>query len=297
MFADDVHLADRRTGGEQRLVDRLLVGQRQTGRGERHQGRATAGDEGDHQIVLRQPLHRRQNPPCGGFAIGVGHRRGGFQHDDLLRRHRMVVAGDNHARQIDIRPCRFEGGRHRGRRFAAADDHAAAFRLVGQEILQHHARIGCCHGSVKHLAQKQSCPRIIESHLVTPQDVTRLWRNPMRSAIYAELKEETDAMSTPEIDAATTLELEAAAFRTLVAHLRTRSDVQNIDMMNLAGFCRNCLSRWYREAAEARGIALADPDAREIVYGMPYKEWQAQNQKAASPEQQAKFAEAIKAHQ
>ncbi|MDR3523730.1 MAG: DUF1244 domain-containing protein [Acetobacteraceae bacterium] len=104
-------------------------------------------------------------------------------------------------------------------------------------------------------------------------------------------------MSTPEIDAATTLELEAAAFRTLVAHLRTRSDVQNIDMMNLAGFCRNCLSRWYREAAEARGIALADPDAREIVYGMPYKEWQAQNQKAASPEQQAKFAEAIKAHQ
>ena len=104
-------------------------------------------------------------------------------------------------------------------------------------------------------------------------------------------------MSTPEIDAATTLELEAAAFRTLVAHLRTRSDVQNIDMMNLAGFCRNCLSRWYREAAEARGIALADPDAREIVYGMPYKEWQAQNQKAASPEQQAKLAEAIKAHQ
>ena len=104
-------------------------------------------------------------------------------------------------------------------------------------------------------------------------------------------------MSKPEIDAATTTELEAAAFRTLVEHLRKRSDVQNIDMMNLAGFCRNCLSRWYREAAEARGIALADPDAREIVYGMPYKEWQAQNQKAASPEQQAKFAEAIKAHQ
>ena len=103
-------------------------------------------------------------------------------------------------------------------------------------------------------------------------------------------------MSKPEIDSATTTELEAAAFRTLVAHLRTRSDVQNIDLMNLAGFCRNCLSRWYREAAEARGIALADPDAREIVYGMPYKEWQALNQKAASPEQVAKFAEASKAH-
>jgi hypothetical protein len=97
-------------------------------------------------------------------------------------------------------------------------------------------------------------------------------------------------MSRPEIDAATTMELEAAAFRALVAHLRERTDVQNIDMMNLAGFCRNCLSRWYREAAEAKGIALTDPDAREIVYGMPYKEWQAQHQKQASPEQLSAFA-------
>jgi len=97
-------------------------------------------------------------------------------------------------------------------------------------------------------------------------------------------------MSRPDIDAATTTELEAAAFRALVAHLRERSDVQNIDLMNLAGFCRNCLSRWYREAAEARGIALADADAREIVYGMPYKEWQARNQTQASPEQLSAFA-------
>ncbi len=96
-------------------------------------------------------------------------------------------------------------------------------------------------------------------------------------------------MTRPEIDAATTTELEAAAFRTLMAHLRERRDVQNIDMMNLAGFCRNCLSRWYREAAEAKGIALSDPDAREIVYGMPYKQWQAENQKPASPEQLAAF--------
>ncbi len=97
-------------------------------------------------------------------------------------------------------------------------------------------------------------------------------------------------MSKPEIDATTTTELEAAAFRALVAHLRERSDVQNIDMMNLAGFCRNCLSRWYREAAEAKGIALADPDAREIVYGMPYKQWQAEHQVQASPEQMSAFA-------
>jgi hypothetical protein len=99
-----------------------------------------------------------------------------------------------------------------------------------------------------------------------------------------------------DIDQATRTELEAAAFRTLVEHLRTRSDVQNIDLMNLAGFCRNCLSRWYREAAEAKGIALPDPEAREIVYGMPYKEWQAKNQKPATAEQQASLAKTHAGH-
>lgn len=99
-------------------------------------------------------------------------------------------------------------------------------------------------------------------------------------------------MPAPEMDDATRTELEAAAFRRLVQHLRERTGVQNIDMMNLAGFCRNCLSRWYREAAEAKGLALADPDAREIVYGMPYGEWQARYQTEATAEQKAKFAAA-----
>ena len=99
-------------------------------------------------------------------------------------------------------------------------------------------------------------------------------------------------MSAPELDPATTEALEAAAFRRLVAHLRERSDVQNIDLMNLAGFCRNCLSRWYREEAATQGIAIADPDAREIVYGMPYKQWQALHQREASQEQKAAFAKA-----
>jgi hypothetical protein len=81
-----------------------------------------------------------------------------------------------------------------------------------------------------------------------------------------------------EIDARTETELEAAAFRRLVQHLRERADVQNIDLMELAGFCRNCLSRWYREAAEERGIDLPDPQAREIVYGMPYEEWKSRHQ-------------------
>lgn len=73
-------------------------------------------------------------------------------------------------------------------------------------------------------------------------------------------------------------ELEAAAFRRLVEHLRERSDVQNLDLMELAGFCRNCLARWYREAAEERGLELNDPQAREIVYGMPYEEWKSRHQ-------------------
>jgi hypothetical protein len=103
-------------------------------------------------------------------------------------------------------------------------------------------------------------------------------------------------MAAPDFDPATRTELEAAAFRRLVEHLRERADVQNIDMMNLAGFCRNCLSRWYREAAAEKGIALADPDAREIVYGMPYKEWQAQHQKEASAEQKAAYAKANPGH-
>lgn len=82
---------------------------------------------------------------------------------------------------------------------------------------------------------------------------------------------------------------EAAAFRRLLTHLRERSDVQNIDLMNLAGFCRNCLSNWYRDAAEADGVALSKDEAREIVYGMPYAEWQAKYQSEASGSQLSAF--------
>ncbi|MDX5383196.1 MAG: DUF1244 domain-containing protein [Rhodobacterales bacterium] len=92
------------------------------------------------------------------------------------------------------------------------------------------------------------------------------------------------------MDDKTRIELEAAAFRALRDHLMVqRPDVQNIDMMNLAGFCRNCLSRWYQEAANARGIDMTKDQAREIFYGMPYDDWRAQNQTEASPEKQAAF--------
>ena len=92
------------------------------------------------------------------------------------------------------------------------------------------------------------------------------------------------------MDSPTKESLEAAVFRRLVAHLRQRTEVQNIDMMITAGFCRNCLGDWYREAAAAKGINVGKDDARERVYGMPQSEWKAKYQKDATPEQQAAFA-------
>ena len=91
------------------------------------------------------------------------------------------------------------------------------------------------------------------------------------------------------MDDRTRTELEAAAFRRLVDHLRKRTDVQNLDLMNLAGFCRNCLSNWYKEAADAKGVALSKEQSREIVYGMPYDEWKAKHQTEASPDALAKM--------
>jgi uncharacterized protein len=96
------------------------------------------------------------------------------------------------------------------------------------------------------------------------------------------------------MDERTRIELEAAAFRRLLQHLGERTDVQNIELMNLAGFCRNCLSKWYRAAAEERGMEMSYEQARTIVYGMPYEEWKAKYQKESSAEQQAAFKAAEK---
>jgi len=99
-----------------------------------------------------------------------------------------------------------------------------------------------------------------------------------------------------EIPADKRTEYEAAVFRRLVSHLRERTDVQNIDLMNLAGFCRNCLSNWYVDAAEADGASLTRDQAREIVYGMPYAEWKERHQTEASDEKKARFAEVAPKH-
>jgi hypothetical protein len=99
------------------------------------------------------------------------------------------------------------------------------------------------------------------------------------------------AKGATNMDERTRESLEAAAFRRLVAHLRSRTDVQNIDLMNLAGFCRNCLGDWYRDAAADKGITLGKDEAREIVYGMPPAEWKKKYQKEATPAQQAAFSQ------
>jgi hypothetical protein len=100
----------------------------------------------------------------------------------------------------------------------------------------------------------------------------------------------------PQMDDATRTSLEAATFRRLVEHLRQRTDAQNIDLMNLAGFCRNCLSNWYREAAEEKGVPLSKEESREIVYGMPYDEWREKYQTEAAPAKQATFEKNRPAH-
>lgn len=99
-----------------------------------------------------------------------------------------------------------------------------------------------------------------------------------------------------DLDDATRTELEAAAFRRLLEHLRERTDVQNIDLMNLAGFCRNCLSNWLKDAADARQVPLSKDESRTYVYGMPYEEWKARHQKDASPAQLDQFGKSKPGH-
>jgi hypothetical protein len=120
-----------------------------------------------------------------------------------------------------------------------------------------------------------------------------LFRRPCRAAI---LCERSRRARMKDIDPATRTELEAAAFRRLLEHLRSRPDVQNIDLMNLAGFCRNCLSNWLKDAADERRIPVSKEDSRTHVYGMPYDEWKARHQSEASAEKLAAFESTKPAH-
>ncbi len=127
---------------------------------------------------------------------------------------------------------------------------------------------------------------------------------PVLDAALSDMEEPTIRFTRPlanpkgdvRMDEQTREKLEAAAFRRLVAHLRERTDVQNIDLMIAGGFCRNCLGDWYRDAAAERGIDMTKDDARALVYGMPQSEWKSRYQKEATPEQQAAFAASQKTH-
>jgi predicted N-formylglutamate amidohydrolase len=178
-------------------------------------------------------------------------------------------------------------------------------QLQGDCLWQHGHRRGLANAIVEirqdlirdatgQAAWSERMDRIVErilhaSPVATPraEKVERYDARPVVLAAPARCKDGDGQMT--KLDRDLTTELEAAAFRRLVEHFRKRTDVQNIDMMNLAGFCRNCLSNWYREAAAEKGVDLSKEAAREIVYGMPYKEWQAKYQKEASAEQLAAF--------
>ena len=147
----------------------------------------------------------------------------------------------------------------------------------------------------------------IRQDLIATADAAKTFAHPLRPIIEEALTGMGPAAirftrplpgpeGVPDMDERTRLELEAAVFERLVAHLRAHPDVQNIDLMSVAGFCRNCLGDWYREAADKKGITLEKDAAREIVYGMPPKEWKARYQKEATPEQLAAFERAQKTH-
>jgi hypothetical protein len=113
---------------------------------------------------------------------------------------------------------------------------------------------------------------------------------------HQQRSQSNDGIEAMAIDEKTRTELEAAAFRRLLGHLRERTDVQNIELMNLAGFCRNCLSNWLKDAADEKGVALSKDESREAVYGMPYETWKSKYQGSASPEQLAAMKKAHPGH-
>jgi len=186
-----------------------------------------------------------------------------------------------------------------------------AGQLEGDTLWQHGTRRGLAHGIIE---IRQDLIRDLKGQTAWAQRLARIVRrlqsepdlqlrlddrtepppaDRTRASAYLNGKaSSSNEDRMPQIDDKTRVELEAAAFRKLVAHLRERTDVQNIDLMNLSGFCRNCLANWYQEAANASGLALTKDEAREIIYGMPYDEWRAKHQKEATPEQQAAFASA-----
>jgi uncharacterized protein len=148
-------------------------------------------------------------------------------------------------------------------------------------------------GAVQRL-QKRAVPGQITNHDDNTAGFSAYGKH--RDAALSWAEQRMPSMTDKILDDKTRTELEAAVYRRLVEHLRSRTDVQNIDMMNLAGFCRNCLSNWMKDAADSQGVAMSKDESREIVYGMPYDEWRKKYQKDASSEQKAAFEKASAKH-
>ena len=191
----------------------------------------------------------------------------------------------------------------------AGENEPYSGRLKGDSMYEHGTRRGLPHALIEirqdlirdEAGQQEwagRLARIIARILSAPQTARGLHRIHCYGsyaddgALLPHVRSPREEELMREIDPKTATEIEAAVFRRLVSHLRERTDVQNIDMMNLAGFCRNCLSNWYREAAEERGFDMSKGESRELVYGMPYDEWKAKYQTESTPEQAARFQDA-----
>jgi hypothetical protein len=224
-------------------------------------------------------LARRQNDQ----ASGRGRRQ--------MRRQATLRVRGGHRRAEQP----FENG---ARRCGQGSNSGAAERPPGAQVSRGALRIGSTIIARKIAERAVACWIILraigarKARWKAPPAITILmaWNSQLKDP-HVQAKGRAMAL-----DDKTRTELEAAAFRRLVEHLRKRTDVQNLDLMNLAGFCRNCLSNWMKDAADARGVPMSKDESRETIYGMPYEEWKAKHQKEASKDQQAAFEKAGHKH-
>src|SRR6185437_5829698 len=262
-----------------------------------HSGQCRDGRGGgreSHRPVPRalscrdRPRHRRH----AGDRRGAGARVGAQLHADMEGR--AAALGDRRAvgPRRTARPPADRG--MRARRIHRRRQRALFGQLENDCLYRHGTMRGLPHVLIEirqDLIADPAAARAFAARLAPLLERALAAAEPRALSFTRPLAAKGTAM-----DEKTRLELEAAAFRRLVAHLRERTDVQNIDLMTLAGFCRNCLGDWYREAAAEKGIALEKDQAREIVYGMPQAEWKKRYQKEASAEPQAAFAATQKTH-
>jgi hypothetical protein len=216
-----------------------------------------------------------------------------FEHPNEPRRAAVAVTRDCRSRQparweaaVEVVP--FRNFDHRPRRLAGREYNQPTRSGRRRKMRrQTRGRMRRRHRGTEQIFQKM--PDGLHRTDFQPVYSLRLANAPAQHYVIGTIGEST-------MDDKTRTELEAAAFRRLIDHLRSRTDVQNIDLMNLAGFCRNCLSNWMKEAADQNGVSMSKDESREAVYGMPYDEWRAKYQKEASPDQKAAFDKGAHRH-